>query len=201
MTLITLPSDLNIKESSIRLRSFQQKFTSPLSGFTQIGATTSSKWEIDLTLAPLKNAQVGAIKAFLVKLKGMENTFKIYDPDRKLPLGSARTTAGTPKVNGANQVGTTLNVDGLPLSATGYLLEGDYIEFNNEFHMVVEQVNTNGSGQAAIKIEPPIKTSPADNADVIVTNAGCIVRLSEPKIEWSSDKNKIHYINFSGIEA
>jgi hypothetical protein len=201
MAVVTLPSFFPIKESSMRLRSVQQSFTSPLSGYTQVSAAITQKWEADITLRPMTNLEAGAIRAFLAKLNGMENTFKIYDPDRKLPLGTAKTTPGTPLVNGAGQTGTTINVDGLPLSATNYLVEGDFIEFNGEFKMVVAPVNTNGSGQAAIQFRPAIRNAPADNAPVIVQSAACAMMLSEPKIEWNSDKIKVHTISLSAIEA
>lgn len=79
---------------------------------------------------------------------------------------------GTPLVNGANQTGSALVVDGAPASATGWLRQGDLIVVagGSVVFDVTADVNTSSVGAATIPIHPPIFTgkSPADNAAVTI---------------------------------
>lgn len=80
---------------------------------------------------------------------------------------------GSPLVNGANQSGSSLIIDGASNSITNWLRQGDLIQVTGcpVVLDVAGDVNTNGSGQATIPISPPIFVgqSPADNAVVQIT--------------------------------
>lgn len=79
---------------------------------------------------------------------------------------------GLPQVNGANQSGSVLVVDGAPLTQFNWLRAGDIIKVPGcpVIFDVTEDVTTNASGQASIPIHPPIFVgqSPADNAYVAI---------------------------------
>lgn len=84
---------------------------------------------------------------------------------------------GAPLVNGADQTGSNLIIDGATPSINLWLRDGDIIKVPGCAVIldVAGDVNTNGSGQAVIPISPPIFVgqSPADNAAVEI-NPGSI---------------------------
>ena len=80
--------------------------------------------------------------------------------------GTGSATANNLFVAGAGQTGSTLNVDNASLNTTNYLRAGDYIAFNNELHMVTDDVDSTGTGTVAIPIAPPIR-KPTDNNDLV----------------------------------
>lgn len=81
------------------------------------------------------------------------------------------TGGGTPLVSGGSQVGSSIVTDGWP-NSTIVLAVGDLIQFTGLplVYDVTAQVTSNGSGEAAIPIDPPIFAggAPADNAPLFV---------------------------------
>jgi hypothetical protein len=126
--------------------------------------------------------------------------------DQNLAVHTVGALGGTPLVNGANQTGSTVSIDGGTASITGYLKKGDVIQFAGVYavnsmnyqstgvlqdFVVQADVDTNGSGQASVNIKPSIITSgtnqtvtaaPADNAAVTVFgHASAYANLPSPQ--------------------
>jgi len=59
------------------------------------------------------------------------------------------------------------------------LQAGQYVTINNQLLQLTANVTTNASGQATITFEPPIRTSPADNALIEFKNPYCLMYLKE----------------------
>jgi len=127
------------------------------------------------------------------------------DPNGATARGTASVTPGTPVVNGSGQTGSSLTVDGLPTSETGYLKAGDYIQLGGgssaTLHKVMQDVDSNASGQAAIELWPYIRTAPADDATVVVSNAVGVFRLAGNQTNWSINNAAFYGISFAAIEA
>jgi hypothetical protein len=143
-----------------------------------------------------------AWQAFLLKLRGQAGRFYGFDPDATVPQGVA---TGTPLVKGSGQTGTALITNGWTISTTGILKAGDYIAYDTtagrQLHMVTADASSDGTGQATLAIEPPIRTSPANNATIITASASCIMRLETPDIGWDSDEISYYGFAFSAVEA
>lgn len=204
MPTIDMPSTLGfIKESNFYLETNTQMFTSPLNKSIQTIQLSGARWRMDLTLRAMTKAEAAKWIAFFLQLRGMSETFYGFDPDWISNQGSARITPGTPLVNGAGQTGTSLVIDGCPLSVTGYLKAGDYYSVNGELKRLTADVNTNGSGQATLVGEPYIRISPADNAAVTVANPKAKMRLmDDSQLSWMSNQNGIYQEKtFSAFES
>jgi hypothetical protein len=98
-----------------------------------------------------------------------------------------------------------LNIDGLPASATGYLKAGDYIQLGtgatSRLYKVLEDVNSNGSGQATLNLWPDLRSSPANDATVVVSNAKGLFRLAQNDASWTIGNDGFYSITFSAVEA
>ena len=62
---------------------------------------------------------------FLLSLNGMAGSFLLGDP---LGATASGNLGGTPLVNGANQTGASLSIDGCSNNITNWLKAGDYIQ-------------------------------------------------------------------------
>ena len=115
------------------------------------------------------------------------------------------TLGGTPLVNGADQTGATLNIDGATADVTNWLRAGDYIQLgaasSATLHKVLEDVSTDGSGQATLTLWPHIRTAPANNSTVVTSSTVGNFRLSSNSSEWSISEASIYGINFSAMEV
>ncbi len=153
-------------------------------------------WQGTVSITATTEAGGRALKAWLVSMLGSRGTFLLGEPQSELPLGSAKDTPGAPVVNGAAQTGNTLAVRGLPLSATGYLLAGDYIQLGTGatsiLLMSLTNVDTDGAGKATIDIFPEIRTSPADADPLIVSSAEGVFTLSRAPT-WSIRRPVIYH--------
>ena len=172
---LSLPTVKNIANIVLTARNSIAVSTSPFTLTQQVMQHQGSRWEANVTLPPMKRSSAEEWIAFLISLNGQYGTFLLGDPSGATARGSASTNAGTPLVNGGSQTGTTLNIDGAPNSATGYLKAGDYIQLGSgsgtQLYKVLADANSNGSGQVSLDIWPALRSSPADNATVVVASA------------------------------
>ena len=110
-----------------------------------------------------------------------------------------------PSVNGGSQTGDTLVIDGCSPNVTGFLLPGDYIQIGSasatQLYKVLTQVNTDGSGGATLDIWPDLRSSPADNATVVVANTKGRFRLKDNVQQWQINNISSYGITFDCVEA
>ncbi len=175
-------------------------FQNSFNGVIQTVDFGGAFWQASYTLTGMKGDgdQFRLWKAFFAQLGGRSGRFWAYDPDRRLPFGTA---TGTPLVNGANQTGNQLIIDGCTINLSTWLKQGDYIQFNNEYHMVTADVATDGSGNATLNIFPQLRTSPPDNEPIVTSNPKCLMMLDSQNIQWQSDNAKIISLSFTAREA
>lgn len=201
---LTFPTSVTPKSGTFRLRRATSSSVSPFTFRRQVYKFSGETWEGNVTFPPLTQDQVADLQAFLTDLQGQYGTFLYGDPNY-LAQGPRGLASGSPLVNGASQTGNSLAVDGLSNNLTGWLKKGDYIQIgtttSSRLHMVVDDVNTNGSGQATIPIYPAIRTSPADNAAIIVNGAKGLFRLASSEVEWDIGEANLYSVSFGFVEA
>lgn len=141
-------------------------------------------WEIDLTYEPSGNpTAIAAMRAFLLRMNGIEGTC-LYTPIRRaINLGSMSVTGSNPQVDGANQMTDALATKGWTASAQGVLLRGDYFVLGtgtqSRLYEVLDDVNADGDGKAPINCWPRVARSvPADNDNIYINPARGAFRLT-----------------------
>lgn len=178
---------------------------SPFTYAQQAQRNTGARWEADIVLPAMKRETAEPWVTFLTKLYGPFGTFLLGDPIGAAARGSASSAPGTPLVNGASQTGDTLSIDGLPASATGYLKAGDYIQLGSgatsQLYKVLDDVDSNSSGEATLTIWPDLRSSPSNDATVVVANAKGLFRLSTSATNWTIGTNGFYSIAFGAVEA
>ena len=167
------------------------------------GTTSATATSVNLTLELLESADSS------VTYQG-DGTSGVAIWGAQLEEGSVATEyqpiadAYGPFVNGAGQTGSELIIDGASPNEDGYLKAGDYIQLGSNssarLHKVLADVATDDDGNATIDIWPAIRTSPADNATVIIENTVGKFRLAENMTGWNADVAQ-YGITFSAMEA
>lgn len=179
--------------------------SSPFTFTQQVVRHAGETWSAAITIPNVKRADAEYWNAFLLRLRGQYGTFLMGDPLGAAPRGTASSSAGTPLVKGASQTGNELIIDGLPTSETGYLLAGDYIQLGSgsgaRLYKVLEDVNTNASGEATLNLWPDLRSSPSDNAAVAVSNAKGVFRLAQNDVSWVIDRIGLYSVTFAATEA
>ncbi len=199
MPTLTMPSTPGFRASRFGLVANTQTFRSPLDGTVQTLELTGARWQAHYELPPMKRAQAAAWTAFLTELLGSAGRFHGFDPDARMPRGSA---LGTPLVNGAGQTGKGLIVDGWSELETGLLLPGDYFEVNGELKMVTASVASDSAGEAALAFTPPLRASPADGAALTLANPKVTMMLADDEqAAWDADRASVYGISLAGVEV
>ena len=202
---LSLPTSIGIANITLTAENAVAISQSPFTYSQQIVKHQGERWSASVSLPPMLRSDAEPWVAFLLSLKGQYGTFLLGDPNCKTPQGSARTTLGTPLVNGASQIGETLNIDGLPLSVSGYLKAGDYLQLGSsstaKLYKVLSDVNTDSNGRAAIDLWPSIKVAPADNAVVTLSNTVGNFRLSGNVQQWQINDISSYGITFDCVES
>jgi hypothetical protein len=199
---LNLPTHTGLKSVNLRAVTQTAMSMSPFTYKQQIHNHSGQRWEIEVTLPPMQRADAEQWLAWLLSLNGMEGTFLMGDPLGATARGSL---GGTPVVNGANQTGQSLTIDGCTPSVTGWLKAGDYIQLGSDststLHKVLVDVNTDTGGAADIDIFPAMRTAPEDGSTVTVSNCVGRFRLNSGQQDWSIDTASIYGITFGGLEA
>jgi len=171
---------------------------SPLTGVTQTQVLSGAKWIANLAFPPLKDANARTMKAFLASLEGEAGRFYLS------PSGYVRagTGTGTPLVKGGSQLGKTLLIDGCTPNTTGWLLAGDYFQVGTELKIVTADCNATAGGEVTVSFMPPLRSAPADNAPVVVTNPVCTMMLADGKqARWQADPGVIYAMAIACVEV
>ena len=202
---LTFPTQTGVAAVEFTATDVVSVSQSPFTFSQQVVRHAGARWSATISIPPVKRSDSEYWNSFLLRLRGQFGTFLLGDPNGATPRGSAASAAGTPVVNGASQTGNELAIDGLPASAVGYLRAGDYIQLGSgataRLYKVLEDVDTNGSGQATLNLWPDLRSSPADNATVVVSGAQGVFRLATNDATWTINNAGFYSISFAAVEA
>lgn len=198
MTTLTWPT---LTRSAPRVLDFSlvpntQSFDSPLSGSVQTVEMPGARWKMSFVMESLTEADSALLQPFLVKLRGRAGRFYLYNFARSEPRGTQR---GSPLVKGASQTGNTLAIDACTVGAT--LLAGDFFAVNGELKMVVADATADGAGEMSLTFEPPLRSSPADNAPITLVQPTATFMLAADEMKWSTQPGKFSTFAIDAIEA
>lgn len=171
-----------------------QEFKSELNGSVQQSALPGDRWTATLTYSNVIDpAKARTLRAFLAKLRfGGMFWYSPHDYRRAGAVG------GVPLVNGANQTGSTLTIDGCTANVTGWLMEGDYFQVGNELKMITADANTSATGTVTLQFAPPLRTSPADNSAIITTKPSCVMQLADGnQARWQAQPTPIYALSIA----
>jgi hypothetical protein len=198
---LTLPTATGITTQNFSLLRVVAVTESPFTKQEQVYEHEGSQWKATVTLPPMLKTNASIWLAFLMSLRGQRGTFKLGDQDRKTIQGVA---TGTILVNGAAQTGNAIDLDGFANSTNNVFKAGDYIQINSYLYMVSADVNSNGSGEATVYVEPSLRSAIEtinDGTTVIYTNTTTIMRLDTNELEWQTDNVSKYGISFSCSES
>lgn len=180
------------------LKSNTQNSRSELNGSVQTHALPGDIWTGVFTYSNKFEPDASILRAFLVSLRGQAGRFYASPPG----YSKRGSVTGTPLVKGASQVGSSLAVDGLPVSQTGVFKIGDYLEFGGELKMVTVDANSDSGGNATVYFTPPIRVSPADNSAVVYDTPKVLMMLADgDQARWQAEPTPIYALSIAVEEA
>ena len=198
---LTFPTNVGVQTQRFALVRTVAVSSSPFTGQDQVVQHEGEFWTTQIKFPPMLKVNAAPIIAFLLQLRGRRGTFALGDQDRKTIQGVA---TGTIRVNGASQTGNQIALDGFANSTNNVFKAGDYIQIGSYLYMVTEDVNSNGSGEANVKIEPALRSGieTINNDDaVIYSSTTTLMRLDNNEFQWDTDQVSNYGISFACSEA
>ena len=172
-----------------------------LSGKRSVRQFASQYFSFSVAMPPLNQTQFQEYYAFLVSQKGAFTPFNIEYPLNNQGPDKNSSSVVTRSIHSAGA--TTVAVDGLTASTNDVIKAGDLIKFNghDKVYLVTGDVNSNGSGQGSINIEPPLQASTTDNEAVDLNKPVLKVALSQDDILYSTDATGVFDLSFDVREV
>jgi len=155
------------------------------------------RFKFSATYPPMSRSDFAPVLAFIMKQRSQKETFQISLPDLKNAKGNV---SGSVLVKNAHSAGdTTITVDAM----TGTLKAGDLVKFagDTKVYMVVSDVTADGSNEATLTIEPPLRSAISDNASVTYDGVEFTVRLTNDLQQFSTDDLDTFKFEVDFIEA
>lgn len=196
---LSIPSDVAPRTMRWYGRNSVGLSMNPFTLTTQVQAFQGQLWGVDIAFPPMDRATAEKYVAFLLSLRGQYGSFYVQDNLGILPKGVA---TGSPKVNGANQTGEQLITDGWDVSQTGILKAGDKIQVGNRLYGILQDANSDDSGNATFDIWPRLREQPANDETIITVRPKGLFRLADstPAL-WGADETQLYDISFSAVEV
>lgn len=129
--------DICASDYSFTLLYNTQSYTSPLTNSTQTASLTGDQWRGTATYTNKYGTDARTLRAFIMGLKGQVGRFNYTPPD----LNQGGTLLGTPVIDGAGQLGDSINTNGWDYPQENLILAGDYLTVNSELKMVLADVS------------------------------------------------------------
>ena len=183
---------------SIRFKSEQKtKVSTTDSGKMFSTQVDGQRFRFSATYPPMSRSDFAPVIAFIMKQRSQKETFQISLPDLKNAKGNV---SGSVLVKNAHTAGdTTITVDAM----TGTLKAGDFVKFagDTKVYMVVSDVTADGSNEATLTIEPPLRSAISDNASVTFDGVEFTVRLTNDLQQFTTDDLDTFRFEVDFIEA
>lgn len=194
--ILEWPAILVPNEMSLQMLSNSKIFQSPFSGSSQTASFPGSRWSISVTFNNRKDRDARALEALIAELDGVAGRVRLWDFAR-----GGRAPAGTPIVSVAEQRGKLLSTRGW-LPELLVLQRGDYITVNDELKKVTQDVRSDISGQAVIRISPQLRWPPVAGAPIECRKPTGVFRLSdENQGSFSRVPGIFHSVTLQFVEA
>lgn len=197
MPVLTMPSQ-DLMRVTVRPEFNTTAHTSPYNKATYTTERPGMRWVFTYELPRMRRETAALWSSFFTRLRGKAGRFYGGSVAFSIPQGPA---GGVPLVKGASQTGNTLAIDGCDASVTGWLKEGDHFQVGDELKVITADIDTDGAGEATLQFEPPLRSSPADNAGIITSNPQCVLMLAADNVGWSEEAGIKIGFSFTAVEA
>lgn len=190
VALVSVPASPGFSDIQFNFTDIVGSVRAPFTGITQTQPWVGADyWMATATLPPLHECDADAWTSMLAEMRGITNPILVADPMRLTPRGNP---SGAPVANTAGGTGwnaaatTTLFSRGWTPSKYRLLLPGTNIQIGYRLHRVLDQVNSDANGDAAISIWPSLREVPADGTPITLSNPSGLFRLAKNQRGWQT---------------
>ena len=186
MTTLSFPS-VAVQNMTMRLKRVVAVSESPFTLDTQVFAHQGARWEAEVSLPPLSHEQARTVEAFIVGLKGRENTFTFGNP--------LHTSIASATTSGA----TAIRAESLTTTSTASAVSaGTYFQHGSYLYMVTADKS---AGAGTLSFQPPLRLAIASGQSLIFNLPKSLWRMASNDVGWSINSTSLYGFTFACEEA
>lgn len=203
LTVIDLPDTVaRAVEMSWQMEATHGRSESPFTGHSYAVAGFMERWRFSARFKNLSRADSAEAQAFFLQMEAGLHSFRMRDVSHP-NLGVA---TGTPVLDGDHAARSrTVSITGATADVTNWLRAGDWIQIGNQFSKVIQDVDTDGSGNADVHIWPFLWEAHTDGAAVEAADPKGIFHLVGDRGQWTTsvlgNKRKPFEFGFAGVQT
>ena len=155
------------------------------------------RWKFKASYPPMRRSDFAPIFAFIMKQRSRKETFQIVVPELSTIKGSVSSIVATKVAANAGSTSVSLK------NVTGTFKAGDLVKFNShsKVYMIVADATGDGSNEATLTIEPPLREALLADVTVVYTNVPFTVRLTNDLQEFDTSELDLYRFEVDFIEA
>lgn len=197
-TIQDFPAGICITDAVLRATHMVGEQVNPFTFGREVQVFPGARWEIELTFLPMERCQAQKLEAWLLSLRGKAGRFRMGDPFRSLPLGTA---LGAPLVTAAAAGAETFTSHGWASRQAQAMQAGDFIQLGNRLHMVLQDVATDATGNASLTVWPPLRENHAAATPIITRNARGVFAYADNGREFARDRLQYNTTTLRAVEV
>lgn len=222
MAVYGWPPDLRPSSMSFFLEANAATSVSPLSRAVQVLNRPGARWVCRMEFRNRDFRLAPRLDALLARLEGPVHEVAIFDFRRPLPRGTAGTAgAGTDFTDGTAFTDGTMFAEytsdpvvAVAASANAevvytegwatsepVLMAGDYVGLGGRLHMVLDDVQSDGSGDATLRVRPRLRGALSPGTRVVFVRPTARFRLTENGIDNRSEPGPLSSYSLSFVES
>lgn len=196
--LLSLPLVPGQRQVDWTMQNVVGSVTNPFSGKMQFQNWQAGWWEAVVTMPPMQRVNAESWIAFMAQSQGMNAVFFFGDGLGTQPQGSAQ---GRGVTSGSFQQPYQLTTKNWTPNQFALLSPGDWIQIGMRLHKCLDQVSSDGAGNASFAIWPQIREAPANGTAIVTTNAVGLFRMKSNSLKYSVSYDRIYRMSFEIREA
>lgn len=195
MPIIDFPAGIPLRAVNWRQSGGVVRNRSEFTGKTrELRIGPSARWTCDLEFVPTNSVTaLNLLREFLADMAQPGDGFRIVAVEGAQAVSPVPVTC---TVNGANQLGQTLNLTGLRVSATnlpaGAMISVPVATDDEQLFVLRADLTANVSGQGAATLATPLRAAPANGATVRIHLPASTMRLSDSAVNWAVSPGGVH---------
>ena len=197
-TVQDFPAGIRISDVSITAEDSVGFRENPFSFHQEVQVFAGQRMKMRVSFLRQDPEDGGRLEAFLLKLRSGAGTFRFHDPYHSEPMGQAM---GTPIVTVAAAGAQTLTTSGWVANVNKQLKAGDYIQIEDNLHRILDDVNSDSSGNATLTVWPNLRATHSASTEVKVRNANGLWRLQGAPQWQRAPGGQKHITTMQCVEA
>lgn len=197
-TILDFPADIKIADVTITPEDAVGIRESPSSYRQEVQVFSGQRMRMRVNFREHDEETGSKLETFFLKLRGQAGVFRFFDPYHTQPMGQ---NLGLPLVDSATAGEQTLTTTGWGPNVNFQLRAGDYIQIGDNYHRILEDVHSDGSGEATLTVWPDLRASHANGTTIRTINPTGLWRLARQPAFSRTPANQKHSTSMECIEA